>query len=334
MRKLVALLLVLSMLGIVAGCSSTSVGGKKKDDKITICMIPQIKGIDYFNACEKGAKEAAEELDINFIYDGDTEGRIDRQIEMIETWIQMKVDAICVAPIDSAAIVPTLKKAQKEGITVVTFDVDTTEEDGRTWFMNQCDSYDVGASLMDCLIKEKGDTGSYAVLCEKLTDVAQEQWTSAAIDWQKKNYPNMVLTELKQCGASQEEAYQVAKDMLKAYPDLTGFITVGAMVMPGTIEAVVDSGMKGKVAIEGAGTPNEIKGFFEDGSITYNVLWNPIDLGYGAVVSAYMAVKGDLKAGANSVECGKLGQLEVNGKVIKLGEPYIFTIDNVYDFDF
>lgn len=325
---LVALSLVVT---IALGCIGI---GYAEDDKPVICMIPQIKGIDYFNACEKGAYQAAEDLPIELIYDGDTQGRIDRQIEMIETWVQMGVDAICVAPIDSAAIMPTLISAQEAGVVIVTFDVDTTEEDGRTWFVNQADPYDVGKALMDCLVKEKGEEGSYAIICEKLTDVAQEAWTSAARDWQEKTYPNMKFTEIKQAGSSQEDAYQVAKDLLKVYPDLSGFITVGAMVMPGTIEAVVDSGLKGQVAIEGAGTPNEVRAFMEDGSITYNVLWNPIDLGYAAIQVAYQAVTGDLEAGATSVVCGDVGELAIEGKEVKLGDPFIFDINNVYDFDF
>ena len=46
-------------------------------------------------------------------------------------------------------------------------------------------------------------------------------------------------------------------------------------------------------------------------------------------------VDGKLKPGATSVEAGKLGKLNVvNGSEILLGSPFIFTKDNIKDFDF
>jgi hypothetical protein len=72
----------------------------------------------------------------------------------------------------------------------------------------------------------------------------------------------------------------------------------------------------------------------EDGFITYNVLWNPIDLGYAIVITASKAFIGELKQGATSIDSGYLGTLEIEGKEVKLGDPFIFDINNIYDFDF
>ena len=46
------------------------------------------------------------------------------------------------------------------------------------------------------------------------------------------------------------------------------------------------------------------------------------------------AVTGDLEAGATSVVCGDVGELAIEGKEVKLGDPFIFDINNIYDFDF
>ena len=65
------------------------------------------------------------------------------------------------------------------------------------------------------------------------------------------------------------------------------------------------------------------------------VLWNPVDLGYAAVHVMRAVVDGKLKAGDTSVEAGRLGTLQVvNGSEILLGAPFIFTKDNINDFDF
>jgi hypothetical protein len=46
-------------------------------------------------------------------------------------------------------------------------------------------------------------------------------------------------------------------------------------------------------------------------------------------------VDGTLQPGDTSVEAGRLGTLQVvNNSEILLGSPFIFTIDNINDFDF
>jgi hypothetical protein len=44
---------------------------------------------------------------------------------------------------------------------------------------------------------------------------------------------------------------------------------------------------------------------------------------------------GDLKPGATSVKAGKLGDIQViNGSEILLGSPFVFTKENMSQFDF
>ena len=65
------------------------------------------------------------------------------------------------------------------------------------------------------------------------------------------------------------------------------------------------------------------------------VLWNPVDLGYAATYVLRAVADGKLKPGATSVKAGKLGELQViNGSEILLGPPFVFTKDNIDDFDF
>ena len=65
------------------------------------------------------------------------------------------------------------------------------------------------------------------------------------------------------------------------------------------------------------------------------VLWNPVDLGYAAAYVLRAVADGKLKPGATEVEAGKLGELQVvNGSEILLGAPFIYTKDNIDDFDF
>src|SRR5687768_17168421 len=122
-----------AVLTWLSGCSQQQtssdggikVGRGKADDKITICLLPKIKGISYFSSCFNGAKEAAAELgDVELIYDGPTDGDPRKQAEMIEQWTVDGVDAICVSPNAPDVVASAMREARDAGIQVITWDAD------------------------------------------------------------------------------------------------------------------------------------------------------------------------------------------------------------------
>ena len=93
-------------------------------------MLPKLKNIAYFDACHQGAKEAAEELGVELIYDGPSKPSGSEQNKFIETWTRQRVDAICVAPNQPQAVTRFIEKAQKARIPVITWDSDAATDGG------------------------------------------------------------------------------------------------------------------------------------------------------------------------------------------------------------
>lgn len=303
------------------------------DSDVSIVMISQAKGNEYFIAANLGAEKAAAELGIDFVYDGPSTGRVDLQIEMINTYMSSGVDAMCVATVDSTTIAPAIQAAMDAGIKVITYDVDA---DARDFFVNPADPKLYAQTLIDTMVKDAGsEEFEYVLLCEHLTDVMQSMYMEYAEEYAKEAYPGLTMLELKQCGQSQEDAYTITKDLMKVYPDVKGFASVGTIIFPGIIEAVKDAGKTGEIAVEGMGTPNEVRSYLEEESINNVVLWNVEDLGYAAVYAAYNAVTGSLNDGDTATECGNLGELQIVTETneIMVGDAYIFTRENVNDFD-
>ena len=74
-------------------------------------MMPKLVGINYFNACRQGAEEAAKQLgDVDLQYDGPTEAKVDKQVEMINTWVTQRVNAIAVPPMTRS---PSPRRSRK-----------------------------------------------------------------------------------------------------------------------------------------------------------------------------------------------------------------------------
>jgi ABC-type sugar transport system substrate-binding protein len=84
----------------------------------------------------------------------------------------------------------------------------------------------------------------------------------------------------------------------------------------------------------GLGLPNENKRYVHEGITQAVILWKTADLGYLAVAAAKAVVEGTLKPGDTSFTAGRLGKLEIQGTDILLGKPFVFTKDNIDQFDF
>ena len=94
-------------------------------------LMPKLMGISYFNAAEKGAREAADELGIDLDFDGPAVDSAEEQVKMIDRWIAQGYDMIAVAANDPELIAPALRRAKQAGITVLTWDADANPQASR-----------------------------------------------------------------------------------------------------------------------------------------------------------------------------------------------------------
>lgn len=180
------------LAGVMVGAVVLSMGAMqsvsaKGEEKLTIAMLPKFKGENYFDACKMGAEEAAEELGVTLLYDGPPQDQAtnQKQVDILEGWIAQEVDAIVVSPNDPTAIAPTLKKAQKAGIKIISFDADA-QEDARDIFVNQITPESAAKGLLDGVaedLKEKGygdsKKANIALVSSSGTDANQKAWEEA-----------------------------------------------------------------------------------------------------------------------------------------------------------
>jgi len=302
---------------------------------LTIGVMPKLIGIDYFNASRRGALEAGEELGVEVDYDGPDTNDVQKQVQMIETWIARGYDAICVAPNDPDAIAPVLTKARKRGITVVSWDADA-RADARDFFCNQCTYAGIAKALMDVVAQGAGPDAKYLIMTGSLTAANQNIWMDEMEKYRQATYPEMTnLSETpKVSEESQELATKVTTDCLKAYSDLQAIFAITSQALPGAAEALRKAEAGDRVLLTGLSTANMMREYVKDGTLKQFVLWNPVDLGYLSVHAAVACVKGELSEGATVFKAGRLGEVEVAGDEIILGPPIVFDIDNIDDFDF
>ncbi len=300
---------------------------------LSIAMVPKIQGIDYFNACQKGAEEAAKELGVDLDYSGPTDNKVESQIEIIDSRITRGVKAIAVSPNDPVAIAPTLRKARDKGIHVITFDADA-EKNSREFFVDQATPQSVGYTLVDEMATQVGADAPVAIVTGSLTAANQNEWIKFMKERIAAKYPKMKILALKPSEEDQQVAFTVTQDLLKAYPSIKGIFAITSVAFPGAADAVEQSGKGGKVAVVGLSTPKGMKSWVKSGTVKTVVLWNAVDLGYLTIQVAKALADGTLKPGATEITAGRLGKITIHADEVILGPPFKFTAANIDKFDF
>jgi fructose transport system substrate-binding protein len=126
-RRVCAAVLAVAMSAVVAGCggsgSSSGGGGGSGKEQITIGLITKTDTNPFFVKMKEGAQKAASKNGVKLMtaagkYDGDNA----TQVTAINNMMSAGAKGILLVPSDTKAIVPTVQKARKQGIVVITLD--------------------------------------------------------------------------------------------------------------------------------------------------------------------------------------------------------------------
>ena len=310
-----------------------------KDSKEwTIAVVTKDNTANWFKRMEVGVKEFGEETGINVIQKGPANADAASQVQVIDDMINQGVDALCVVPIDPGAIEASLKNAMDKGIVVVTHEA--SNQVNTLYDTEAFTADDFGAAIMDALASDMGEEGKYAEMVAYTTSTTHMEYANAEKARQEEAYPNMELINdgaVPTCESEEsiDTAYERAKEVLKANPDLKGFTGVASTDCPGIAKAVEELGLDVKVV--GVGTPNEFKPYVESGTISTIKLWDPKDSGYIMCKVASMILGGEtIEEGADLGLDGynSITISEGDNKCIIGQADLTITKDNIDDYDF
>ena len=325
--------LVRSIAGTPAAPAAGAVARPAPNGKRpVIAMMPKAKGDPYFVSCRTGAEEAANALGIELIWDGPTGLDAARQNEVIENWITRGVDVIAVAVENRAGISTVLRKARQRGIKVLTWDADA-EPDARDFFVNQATSEGIGNTLTDEAARLLGGKGEFAILTGALSAANQNEWIAFIKKRVAEQHKGLTLSTIRPTDDDRDKAFAETQTIMRVHPDTKLVMAISAPAVPGAAEAVRQAGRK-DVFVIGLSLPNINKPYVHGDVVQTVVLWNTRDLGYLTIQAGLQMLQGTLGAGAQSMQAGRLGQVQIRGSEIILGPPLKFTKANIDQFDF
>lgn len=326
---------------VLAGCADTGPadGGNGGDDggstELSITLLPKNLGNPYFDASRVGAEAAAADLGAEFEEVGPTEATPDGQVSYINTAAQQQRSALVVSANDPNAICDALNEASDAGVKIVTFDSDTNPE-CRDLFINQADTDGIARVQGDLIAEQIGGEGEVAILSASANATNQNAWNDAFEEYVASEYPDITVVETVYGDDDDQTSFDKTAALLQTYPDLKGIVSPTTVGIAAAARYLSDSDAKGEVALTGLGTPNQMREYIEDGTVTAFALWNPEDLGTLATYAAAALASGDITgAEGDTFEAGDLGTYTVGADgVVLLGDPFEFNADNIGDFDF
>src|SRR3954449_2675618 len=345
---------VLAPVLVVAACGSTksstdnatstpqssgatpAAAATKSPSDVTVAFLPKQLNNPYFTISDDGGKKAVEGAGAKFKRVGPSEATASSQVSYINTLTTQKVSAIVISANDANAVAPALKKAAAAGIKVVSYDSDTAP-DARQIFVNQANAEDLGRTQVQYLAKQINNEGQIAILSATPNATNQNTWIKFMKDeLSKPEYSKMKLVKVAYGNDDDQKSFKETQGLLQAYPDLKGIISPTTVGIAAAARYLQSSKYKGKVQLTGLGTPNQMRKFVKDGTVTGFELWDPGKLGSLAGYAAAALASGKItgKEG-DSFDAGDLGTKKVGaGGEVLLGPPTVFNKDNIDDFDF
>jgi rhamnose transport system substrate-binding protein len=324
-----------ALLANLAGCGQREpqAEGPKR---LRIGLVAKSLGNGFFDAVHKGADEAAKELDVEVIFTGPTTPTAEGQIEVLNSLIAQRVDAIAISANDPDAVVPTLKRAMQRGIKVISYDSAVAPE-GRIAHLAPSSDPLIGETVVALTAELAPDgKGKFAVVSATPTSTNQNAW----LDAMRKSltqHPGLELVGVAYGDDVSDKSYREATALLKQHPDLAVLVSISSVGIVASARAVEDLGLTGKVKVTGLGLPSELVGYVEKGVVPKFAIWNPIDLGYSTTQIAVRLARGDGKGEGNGaskpIHMGRMGEVTFGADGVgAMAKPFIYDASNTAQF--
>ncbi|MFP3891269.1 sugar ABC transporter substrate-binding protein [uncultured Ralstonia sp.] len=237
-----------------------------------VALVMKSLANEFFLTMENGArahqKEHAAEYSLlaNGIRDEtDTSG----QIRLVEQMIVARVDALVLAPADSKALVPVVKKAVDAGILVVNIDnrldPDALKEKGLNVPFVGPDNRK-GARLVGDFVAKSLKPGDAVGIIEGIPTTTNAQLRTAGFK-DAAEAAKLKIVSVQSGEWEIDKGNKVAAAMLRAQPELKALLCGNDNMAIGAVSAVRAAGKLGKVLIGGYDNIAAIKAMLADGRV-------------------------------------------------------------------
>lgn len=255
-RRFAAVFLAFPALMLpLTGCKEGG-GDTSSDGKPEVALIMKSLANEFFKTMADGAEayQSENEGDFSLIVNGiKNETDLAQQVALVEQMVARGVDAIVIAPADSKALVPALKRAQQAGITVVNIDNKLDDEVLKSAeieipFVGP-DNRE-GAKLVGDALAKSLEPGAKVAILEGVPTAFNAQQRRAGFEDAMKDASAEVVT-IQSAQWEMAKADAVSSSILAQHPDLAAILASNDSMALGAAAAVKSAGKTDQVAVVG-----------------------------------------------------------------------------------
>jgi len=240
--------------------------------KPKVALVMKSLANEFFLTMENGAKDYQKHNpgEFDLITNGiKNETDTAAQIQIVEQMIVSKVDALVIAPADSKALVPVLKKAVDAGIIVVNIDNQLDKDVLKSKDLNipfvGPDNAKGAQKVGDYLAKHLKSGDNVAIIEGVSTTTNAQQRTLGFKNSMAAG--GMKVVSLQSGEWEIDKGNAVASQILNANPDVKALLCGNDNMAIGAVSAVRAAGKAGKIQVVGYDNISAIKPMLADGRV-------------------------------------------------------------------
>jgi ribose transport system substrate-binding protein len=248
-------------------------------------------------AAQKELKAKSPKLSITFL-GPQSESNVNEEINIVESAIDRGVKAIVLAPSDTKALIPVVKKAKEAGIPVII--IDSLLEGPASNYVsfyatNNQAAGEAVAKEMITLLQAKGLTTGKIAIESYVAGVGSEIGRVGGFkDYIAKN-SQFTIASTQYSNSDQVTALNQVTNTLSSMPDLVGFFGANEPSAVGLGRAIAQAGVADKIVALGFDGNSALQGFIKDGTLKAIAVQSSYNLGYLGVKAAYDVAIGKKK---------------------------------------
>ena len=270
-----------------------------------IALVMKSLANDFFSTMADGARHhhAQHAGDYDLLVSGiKNETDLNEQVNLVEQAVAQGAAAIVIAPADSKALVPALRRAQEAGVVIVNIDnrldADVVKQSGLTVSFVGPDNRD-GAKRVGMALAARLKPGDEVAIIEGVTTAFNGQQRRAGFE-DAMQTAGMKLVAVQSGEWEMDKANTVAANLLTAHPHLKALLCANDNMAIGAVTAVAAAGKTREVLVVGFDNIAAVKPLLADGSLVATADQHADQLAVFGIEQALASLKSG-KAGGDQI---------------------------------
>lgn len=288
-------LALICLIALLTGC-----GNQETSDKPVVALIMKSLANEFFKTMADGAEAhqsknpEAYQLISNGIRN---ETDLTAQVNLVEQMISRGVDAIVIAPADSKALAPVLKRAVDAGITVVNIDNKLDDNVLGEFGLDipfAGPNNRTGAKMVGEVVAGKLNAGDQVAIIEGIP-------TAFNAIQRRLGFEDAVKAAGLEIVSSQSGSWEMAKAntvtaaILGEHPEVRALLCANDSMALGAVQAVKAAGLEGQVLVAGFDNISAVGPLIESGEIVATADQHAGELAVFGIEAALSIVAGEAK---------------------------------------